>query len=308
MSKHLILSLCVAAVALSATGSIVDAAAEDSGLDTSVCLPMSEMTSAVFQQGVTSTRRRSGNVPTLQCVGNCPSDAPPLLQAHCTRQGLDDYGKPTWRCTPQFASGDNGRGLKYGLGQIRVECEGCLKSGDSNIVKGSCALKYSVTTGGGSGRRGSRRSSSHHHGGEYDANNGFGGLFSMIFMISLVFIILAACKACRRCGDGNRYPSAGGYATDAYGNVIGQPLGVNGGAGGTVHHHHHGGGGGFGGGGFGTGMFTGFLMGDLMSRQHMGLHHGGHGYDGGYSANDWGGGGDDGGGFDAGGWGGTDSV
>eukprot|EP00658_Telonema_sp_P-2_P019985 TRINITY_DN17864_c0_g1_i1.p2 TRINITY_DN17864_c0_g1~~TRINITY_DN17864_c0_g1_i1.p2 ORF type:complete len:124 (+),score=42.18 TRINITY_DN17864_c0_g1_i1:370-741(+) len=91
----------------------------------------------------------------------------------------------------------------------------------------------------------------------------------------MIYVLMKACKSSRRHAAeesvyaGGAYP---GIPLDAKGNPI-----HNGHHQPQHHHHHHGGGGGgFGGGGFGTGMMTGFLVGDAMS--HM--HHGGGGYGG----------------------------
>lgn len=288
-----------------ATVSPLALAVPDQHLDSAVpegCIRMSELTSIVFQQSMTQNRRRSSNVPTLQCIGNCPVDAPTLTQVHCTKQGSDDYGRPTWRCVPQFGNAEGISGQQYGLGTIRVECEGCEKKGDSNVVQGSCSLKYSITVGGHSKSHGHGKRPRGHYGDPYHKhdNDVVAGLIWFIFGITTIAATVAICRSCKtnRCSTNAKYE---GY-TDGQGNVYGAPIYSNGG--GAVHHHYGGGGG-----GFGTGMLTGLVVGDMISRSHHPYSYGGYGYGYEGAAAEYAGGfnGTEGG-FDSAGWGGTDSI
>jgi hypothetical protein len=273
------------ALAILATAAV--AYAEDaSAADDDTCIALSSVTSLSLQPGMTMTRRRTANVPTLNCAGNCPTNAF-LAGAQCTQTGVSDNGLPSWQCKGSFPGAT--RQERFSLGQVRVQCEGCKKAGDSRVVKGSCALTYSVQTQ----HRGYRRRG--YHGSDREEMTT--GDFVMLFIIigSLVACCYFAAKR-RRSSE---------YAYE------GVPVGPDGKpVQGGVHHHHHGGGGyGGGGGGFGTGMFTGFLMGDMMGRMSANSYGGGgYGGGGGYD-DDFGGGGGGGswGGGD-GGFGGMDSV
>ena len=261
------------------------------------CVMMSDVSTLALENTKTTTRLRTGNVPKIQCVGNCPSDAA-VSNVHCVRQGMDDMGNPTWRCVPEFAVSSQVTKRVYGLNNVRVQCEGCTKRGDPMVTAGSCVVQYGISELG-------RISSRHRGGGHRQDQEGdiVGFIFFTVFALALLYIIVKGCRSSsrqRRDAEEGAYSGVyPGIPLDAKGNPIHhghQPMQQ------TVHHHH-GGGGGFGGGGFGTGMLTGFLVGDAIS--HMGHHHDG-GYGGGY---DDGGGFSGGGGFgDGGGFGGTDFV
>jgi hypothetical protein len=269
---------------------VVTARAEAT-LDDDQCIPLSSITALSLQPGMTSTRRRGPNVPTLNCVGNCPSNAF-LAGAHCQQTGLSDNGLPSWKCSGSFPG--ESRRERFALSNVRVQCEGCKKAGDPTVVRGSCALTYQV-------RSNSYRSAGHGH---YHASRQTDVADFIVFGL-----VLAAIFGCCYCASKRRsaaeYEYGGGYTT-------GVPLGPDGkpipGASGVHHHHHHGGGGyGYGGGG-GTGMLTGFMMGNMLG-QMSGHSYGGGGYgDGGYGGGDDGGWGGGGGGWSDGGFGGTDSV
>lgn len=290
---RLVLATALALI-LAAAPAVKGAIAEDAA---SQCMPMTSITSLSFEPGMTLTRRRTANVPTLNCVGNCPSNAF-LSGAQCRQTGVSDNGLPSWKCDGVFP-GASAR-EQYRLGSVRVQCEGCTKAGDPNVVRGSCALTYSVQSRGPQRRWG-------HNG--YRHGHGEPSLWGDFILMTLLFTAIIGCCYCvlKRRNHGTYYDD--GYTTTTYQGV---PLGPDGkpipGAMHAVHHHHHGGGYGYGGGsGFGTGMFTGFLMGDMMARAS---HHGGgyYGGDDGYGG-DYGGsygGGDSWGG--GGGFGGSDSV
>lgn len=302
MAATNLLVVVVIAVAIIIGGANAADVTEDAS-----CTPFSQVTAIMFLEAqTTSTRRRTSNIPTLNCVGNCPFDAS-LKAAQCMQIGLSDMGTPSWKCVPQFAKSSEGGSSsalhhgRYGFGSIRVECEGCSKKGDPNIVKGSCALFYSIAEANPNANR--RRGSRHGGGGFHDEPHRHADasdiLTSLLFFTFLLFACVMARRMCCSTPDSTTTYYNGGKPVDGY-PVNGQ----------QQVHHHYGGGGGYGGGGFGTGMLTGMIVGDMMSRPH---HYGGGGYygdDGGYS-----GGGDDGGswgggwgGGDGGGFGGGDSV
>jgi len=271
------------AVILSATFAVGEESADDD-----MCMPLSSITALSLQPGMTQTRRRTANVPTLNCVGNCPANAF-VSGAQCTQTGMSDNGLPSWKCKGTFP-GATSRD-RYALGSIRVQCEGCKKAGDPRVVKGSCALTYSVQS-----RHLSRR------GAAYPQRTSDEMTAGDYIMLALIIGSLVACCYCAAKKRGQA----------DYTTYEGVPIGPDGkpipGAAGGVHHHHHHGGGYGGGGGFGTGMFTGFLMGDMMGRMSSYGHGGyGGGYGGGYDDDGFGGGGGDSWGGD-GGFGGTDSV
>ena len=244
---------------------------DDGGLPPPKCLPWSAITSVTFSEGqATSTRRRTANIPTLNCYGNCPSDAR-LLAAQCQQTGVSDDGTPSWKCYPKFAPSRR----RYAFATVRVECEGCTKRGDDQVIQKSCALYYSIQTDG------------MRHGHEHlpNADNSL-SVFMMVMLI--FFLVLVARKIfCTPTPqvvyDQHGHPVATGYPVGGYG---GYPGGYYGG----------------GGGGFGTGMLTGFLVGDAIGS--MSHHHSGYG--GGYDDAGYSGGG--GGWGDGAGYGGSDAA
>lgn len=288
MSTFLVGIVVLAAIA-------VAVGAEDS------CIAMRDITSVHFDASMTQARIRSPNVPRLQCVGNCPSEAR-LDGAMCTQVGSGDDGLPSWRCVPNFAPSPSGR--RFGLGNIKVECEGCTKRGDPNVRTGSCSLRYSVVVGGAGRSMG--RSSAHHRGRAVTTTTHHVSEGDVIFDFLVLVLLLAGCCGAvyafgRRRGRQEHYPyppAQYAYGKDASGApVMGTPIGPA---------YHSGGGGS----GFGTGLVGGMLLGHMMS--HGGATHHYHHYDddgyGGGGGDDWGA--SDGGGWGGGGdgWGGSDSV
>lgn len=243
------------------------------------CIAWSAFQTVMFTQGQTTRNRvRASNIPTMNCVGNCPSEAR-LDAAHCTQVGTTDEGTPTWRCSPNFAPNRQG----FRLGTIRVECEGCTRRGDSSIRRGSCALYYSVVS----------PSSSRRHGNRHDFNHESESMDLVSFIVLLMFV-MCSCAIAKKvlCGDHTTTTKGGDYVT-------GVPVGA------ASYHHHYGGGGS--GGGFGTGMLTGLVVGDMLSRPYH--NHGSSYYNNDTYASDsgWGGGGGGWGG-DGGGFGGSDAI
>lgn len=274
------------------TSSTANAEVDDT-TTSAACTPFSQVTAITFfESQSTSTRRRTSNIPTLNCVGNCPSDAQ-LKAAQCMQVGLSDMGTPSWKCVPQFAKSSSAQ-HHYGFGSIRVECEGCSKRGDPNIVKGSCALFYSVVEA----NPGQRRRFHHRFHDEPRHADASDVLTSLVFFTFLLFACVMARRMCCQSPETTTTYYNGGKPIDGY------P--VQGGGGAQVHHHYGGGYGGGGGGGFGTGMLTGMIVGDMMSRNH----YGGGGYYGDTSYDNGGSWGNDGGwgGSDGAGFGGGDSV
>jgi hypothetical protein len=233
------------------------------------CLPWSGVTSVTFLEGQsTNTRRRTSNIPTLNCYGNCPADAR-LLAAQCQQTGVSDDGTPSWKCYPKFAPSRR----HYSFGTIRVECEGCMRKGDDQIIQKSCVLYYSIMQDSGVMRHG------------HDHLPGADNSLSIFLMVLLIcFVALVARKIFCSPTPQVMY--------DHYGHPVatGYPVG------GYPAYGGYGGGG-----GFGTGMLTGFLIGDALSHHHHGGSYGGGYDDAGYS-------GGGGGWGDGAGYGGSDAA
>ena len=290
------------------------------------CIPFSQITSVVFQPGMTTTRRRTPNQPRMTCVGNCPENAQ-VSSASCKQQGLSDNGLPSWKCVGSFVnSGGDGDNHQYRLGNVRVACEGCNKAGDSDVVAGSCILKYSVES-----RMKQRRNRNHPHQQSFHSSSTttrshYGDGSSSLSFIDLMIIIFVCVGTCYCCSAINRererrrrqqynedYVVEGVAVQDnkTLHNNQQQQQQQQGG----VHHHHYGNRGGdssSGGSGFG-GFWNGLFLGSIMSG---GMFGGGYHssnnnttinnyYDDDGGSSGWGGGGDDGW-SGGGGWG--DSV
>jgi len=272
MSRQIFLTAILATLLLLSISAAPVVAAVDAQEPS--CMPWSSITSVTFSEGqITTTRRRTTNLPTLNCYGNCPSDAR-LLAAQCQQTGVSDDGTPSWKCYPKFATSISRR--RYAFSTVRVECEGCTRKGDDKVIQKSCVLYYSVQAEGGISRHGQDHLPS--------ADNTL-SVFMMVLLI--FFLVLVARKIfCTPTPQVVYDPNvATGYPVAGYG----------GGYGGGYY--------GGGGGGFGTGMLTGFLVGDAIGSMSHNHHYGGGGYDdAGYS------GGGGGGWGDGAGFGGSDAA
>eukprot|EP00331_Platyophrya_macrostoma_P026621 CAMPEP_0176441922 /NCGR_PEP_ID=MMETSP0127-20121128/21505_1 /TAXON_ID=938130 /ORGANISM="Platyophrya macrostoma, Strain WH" /LENGTH=225 /DNA_ID=CAMNT_0017826831 /DNA_START=32 /DNA_END=705 /DNA_ORIENTATION=+ len=186
---------CVLAVVGAAAAVNPPPAMEDVGGvsadDAQQCIAWSDFSALTFNRGTsTQTRRRTSNIPSLNCVGNCPSEAI-LEAAHCTQVGLTDAGTPSWKCLPQFGASRQGR---FAFGSIRVECEGCRRRGDSEITKGSCALFYSVVDQSTASMRGRRSMYDAHHQPSSPHNGDI--LHTILFVCFVCFAVIMARRIC----------------------------------------------------------------------------------------------------------------
>lgn len=253
------------------------------------CVPFSSITSIHFEPGMTTSRRRTPNQPRMSCVGSCPMEAI-VTNAQCKQTGISDNGLPSWKCVGSFANtpGDN---HQYRLGNVKVACEGCNKQGDSDVVVGSCTLKYSVES-----RMRRRANTPGIHTSSWESHHNHASLSLGDFLI-ISFVVFGTCYCCIAMNRERRRR----YETND--NKTLHEMEKNGSpttSGNGVHHHHYDGG--YGGGWGGGGFFNGMMLGSLMSGGwggHYGSHttivnnsYGGgddYGYGGGSS--DWGSGG-----------------
>ncbi|WVW78913.1 hypothetical protein I302_100876 [Kwoniella bestiolae CBS 10118] len=80
--------------------------------------------------------RRVDPIPQLSCVGSaCDLYQPEVVQ--CTNMGDDGFGGVQWSCDTDLPS-------SLRLGKVDVSCEGWSKSGDMNVLQGSCGLTYNL--------------------------------------------------------------------------------------------------------------------------------------------------------------------
>eukprot|EP01062_Namystynia_karyoxenos_P061478 TRINITY_DN5377_c0_g1_i2.p2 TRINITY_DN5377_c0_g1~~TRINITY_DN5377_c0_g1_i2.p2 ORF type:complete len:331 (+),score=89.88 TRINITY_DN5377_c0_g1_i2:100-993(+) len=267
---------------------------------TDQCTALRGITALTFEDGGAATRVRTPSVPALQCTGSCFTGV--LVEAaQCVAQGVDDSGRPQWKCQGRMTPG-------YRFARVKVQCEGCSAPGDPLVRKGSCALRYSLARTGPLRGRGAQRgllpgrSLSDAH--SPDSGYSTGG--------TLLFLLAAGvlCCLCARSRHGSGNPPVA-YAYGRPDIPTGIPV-----AGGGM-------GGGFGSGwgstlgGLGTGLFLGSMMergwgGHQQPAQPYagGADYGDYAHGGGY-ADGGGHSGDFGGGYDQGGgdaFGGTDVV
>ena len=81
--------------------------------------------------------RRSSPVPQLKCVGGtagCSRFVPKVVQ--CYNKGSDGFSIQ-WECKTEMNE-------DYRFGKINVNCEGYSSTTDTNVLKGSCGLEYSL--------------------------------------------------------------------------------------------------------------------------------------------------------------------
>ncbi|PLW08765.1 hypothetical protein PCANC_08104 [Puccinia coronata f. sp. avenae] len=96
---------------------------------------LSSIDTLTFYDGETTTFRRTSPVQQLSCSGpGCKLFRPDVIQ--CYNKG----GSGTeidWKCEADLPS-------KLRLGRVEVGCEGWSNSNDPYILKGSCALSYTL--------------------------------------------------------------------------------------------------------------------------------------------------------------------
>jgi len=214
-------------------------------------------------------------MPQLVCVGGsggCSSDVAPKV-VQCKQVGWDGYDAQ-WECTADLES-------NYRFGEISVVCEGYDYPEDPYILRGSCALEYTL--------EGSKHgNNNYNYGSQYgygSNNNDFGGkLISIVILGIVLFALYSLCVAPHPQGaQGGRAPGGHGGGPGGYG---GGPGGYGGGPGGygggspgcntapTYAQHH----GGAAGGGYWNGMLTGGLLGYMLGgRGGYGRRYGGYG-------------------------------
>ena len=104
---------------------------------TPISVHLSNVHTETFHRGMHTTGRRTTPITQLQCTQNCVH-AWKINTVQCTNVGENSVGEFQWKCvTDEMPTGMN-------FGHLTVECEGFNYPGDSNILKGSCGLKYEL--------------------------------------------------------------------------------------------------------------------------------------------------------------------
>lgn len=89
--------------------------------------------SLTFYNDEYTQARRTNPIPQLRCVGKpCKQYQPEVIRC------LNDGGKGLdvqWKCEADLPE-------KLRFGKVEVSCEGWSRPGDTNVLKGSCALEY----------------------------------------------------------------------------------------------------------------------------------------------------------------------
>ena len=95
-----------------------------------------DVKSLTFFKGRMTTARRSYAIQQLQCVGGdaCEFKTPEVVS--CKNIGFDGRSVQ-WKCSATIED-------YYRLGTTTVSCEGFSRAGDSNVLIGSCGLKYTL--------------------------------------------------------------------------------------------------------------------------------------------------------------------
>ncbi|CAN0265726.1 unnamed protein product, partial [Hapterophycus canaliculatus] len=88
--------------------------------------------------------RRVGAVQQLICDDSgsigCPNKKEYLFDdATCINEGIGDNMMPRWSCTASSLPKDTE------LGSVDVSCEGYTYRDDPYVLKGSCAMEYTLT-------------------------------------------------------------------------------------------------------------------------------------------------------------------
>ncbi|GAA5943394.1 uncharacterized protein JCM15063_002934 [Sporobolomyces koalae] len=99
-------------------------------------IPTTAMTALTLHADRETTHRRNHPVPQLTCIGTlCYQYEPETIQ--CQAVGQDGGGGLEWKCQAELPNG-----IKFG--QVEVGCEGWDGPDDEYILRGSCALTYSL--------------------------------------------------------------------------------------------------------------------------------------------------------------------
>lgn len=101
-------------------------------------MPMRDVQTLTLRAGQYTTGRRSSGVPQLVCLseGGLGAAARPKV-VQCANKGVDDRGQVQWRCEADLPA-------EARFGHIEVVCEGYERPGDTDILKGSCSLEYTL--------------------------------------------------------------------------------------------------------------------------------------------------------------------
>lgn len=88
-----------------------------------------------------TTHRRVPARPQLQCIGGsaCNSDTPPVRSMRCVRMGSAGGTDYQWSCEEHDLDPRH-----YQLTRITVTCEGFDHETDPFILRGSCAVDYTL--------------------------------------------------------------------------------------------------------------------------------------------------------------------
>ncbi|WWC67498.1 uncharacterized protein I206_101406 [Kwoniella pini CBS 10737] len=99
-------------------------------------VPLKSIKTLTFYKDKLTNARRVDPVPQLTCSGStCKLYQPEVVQ--CVNMGDDGFGGVQWRCDTDLPS-------SLRLGKVDVSCEGWTKSGDMNVLQGSCGLTYDL--------------------------------------------------------------------------------------------------------------------------------------------------------------------
>ena len=208
---------------------------------------LSEVKALTFYQGKQTTGRRSPPLPQLVCVAGDACGRYNPMVVLCTQVGNEQ-----WRCESDLPSA-------YKFGPVEVNCEGYEYPEDPYILKGSCALDYSLySTGQHSDYSRSSPSSSYSSYDDSSYSSSSSSLLSFAFFAIVAYIIWKMWSG----------GSLGGFARNpftGFGGGFGGGPGFGGGYGGPGY------GGGYGGpgcapsmGNSGPGFFSGMAAGGLM--------------------------------------------
>ncbi|WRT65187.1 uncharacterized protein IL334_002130 [Kwoniella shivajii] len=99
-------------------------------------VPLKGIKTLTFYSNQLTASRRVDPIPQLKCIGSaCKLYQPEVVQ--CVNMGDDGLGGVQWRCDTDLPS-------SLRLGKVGVSCEGWSKSGDTNVLQGSCGLTYNL--------------------------------------------------------------------------------------------------------------------------------------------------------------------
>lgn len=99
-------------------------------------IPMSAIKHLTLHKGEMTTGRRISPRHQLICQGSwCARFEPQSVR--CENRGVGANGLPRWECKAELNK-------QVRLGSVRVACEGYTRSGDPNVLAGSCGLTYQL--------------------------------------------------------------------------------------------------------------------------------------------------------------------